>query len=45
MMRLMCASGSIATAEDWKGKKLRGTGALGVLTLILRVGDARSFLI
>ncbi|MCA8927337.1 MAG: C4-dicarboxylate TRAP transporter substrate-binding protein [Alphaproteobacteria bacterium] len=28
---LMCVSGSIVTADDWKGKKVRGTGAMGVL--------------
>lgn len=28
---LMCGDATIASADDWKGKKLRGTGAMGVL--------------
>lgn len=28
---MMCATGQIVTADDWNGKKVRGTGAMGVL--------------
>ncbi len=28
---LLCGGAQIVTAEDWKGKKIRGTGAMGVL--------------
>lgn len=28
---MMCATGQVVTADDWNGKKVRGTGAMGVL--------------